>query len=124
MSVRSLFVPTPNVEQYTNYYLVQLMAKERIRCIMLEEPFNDISGSLVERYLTLPPAVQTAEAIQKYCLAEGKIINKAFKEFEKTPAYVNALEQLNPYKGNKFEITSVTSGGIMVLIEVPEPVAA
>jgi hypothetical protein len=124
MSVRSLFVPTPEVEKYTNYYLVQLMAKERIRCIMKNETFSDIAPSLVERYLTLPPAVQTADAIKKYCEAEGKIINKAFKEFEKTPAYVNALEQLNPYKGNPFEITSVTSGGIMVLIEVPEPVSA
>jgi hypothetical protein len=124
MSVRSLFVPTPDVEKYTNYYLVQLLAKERVRCIMEGDHFNDISGSLVERYLEIPPKLVRQEDIQKYCKSEGKIILQAFHEFEKTPMYAEALKNLKPYAHNKFEITNVTASGLVVLIEVPEPVAA
>lgn len=124
MSIRSLFVPTPEVEQYTNYYLVQLLAKERIRCIMEDDKFNDISSSLVERYLEIPPKLTRQEDIQKYCKSEGKIILQAFERFEKTPLYAEAIKNLKPYVHNKFEITNVTAAGIVVLIEVPEPAVA
>lgn len=124
MSIRSLFVPTPEVEQYSNYYLVQLLAKERIRCIMENDQFNDISSSLVERYLEIPPKLVRQEDIQKYCKSEGKMILQSFERFEKTPLYAEAVKSLKPYANNKFEITSVTAAGIVVLIEVPEPAAA
>lgn len=122
MSVRSLFVPTPNVETYPRYYLVQLLAKERIRCILSGDTFGDISGNLVQQYLEIPGAYQTAEAVAKFVASESSVVMAAFKRFEESPLYVEALKQLNPYAGNKFEVTSVTAGGIMVLIEVPESV--
>jgi hypothetical protein len=124
MSIRSLFVPTPEVEQYSNYYLVQLLAKERIRCIMEGDQFNDISGALVERYLEIPPKLVRQEDIQKYCKSEGKVILQSFERFEKTPLYAEAIQNLKPYANNKFEITNVTAAGIVVLIEVPEPAVA
>ena len=123
-TIRSIFVPTQNIEQYRNYYLVQLLAKERVRCIMQDDQFNDISGNLVERYLEIPPKLVRQEDIQKYCASEGKIILQSFKVFEKDPVYAEAIRNLKPYAGNKFEISSVTAAGLVVLIEVPDAAVA
>lgn len=123
MTTRSLFVPTPDVQQYPNYYLVQLLAKERVRCILTGDKFGDISPGLVEHYLTVPPRLTKANEVQKFYQSEGKAVMDAFERFEKTPMYQDALKALLPMAGNKFEIASVTVPGIMVLIEVPDLVA-
>lgn len=122
--IRSVFVPTQNIQQYSNYYLVQLLAKERVRCIMEGDQFNDISGALVERYLEIPPKLTRQEDIQKYCASEGKMILQSFKVFEKDPVYTEAIKNLKPYAGNKFEIANVTAAGLVVLIEVPDAAVA
>lgn len=123
-SIRSIFIPTQNVEKYSNYYLVQLLAKERVRCIMEGVTFSDISADLVERYLEVPPKLTRQNEIQKYYSSEGKVILQSFNEFEKNPLYAEAIRNLKPYANNKFEITTVTASGIVVLIEVPDAVVA
>jgi hypothetical protein len=122
--IRSLFVPTPQVEQFSNYYLVQLLAKERVRCIMTGDKFNDTSRELVEKYLTIPPTLRSADEQENFFKTAARDIMNSFKTFEKTPPYIDALKALAPYAGNVYEVSAVTVNGIMVLITIPETNAA
>ena len=113
MSIRTVFIPTPQIEQFSNYYLVQLLAKHRVLCMGKGEPFTDTSAELVEKYLTIPVGLTTA-----------KEVLASFKLLEQVPIYEQAMKQLKAYEGHQLEVSSVTTSGLMVLIEVPEPVAA
>lgn len=124
MSIKSLFVPTPEVEQFSNYYVVQLLAKERIRCIMTGDKFQDTSLELVQKYLTIPPNTLGANAEEKFFKAEAKNVMESFKLLEKVPAFAEALQLVKTYAGNDFEVTSVTANGIQLLFNVPDVSAA
>ena len=124
MSIKSLFVPTPEVEQFSNYYVVQLLAKERIRCIMTGDKFQDTSLELVQKYLTIPPNTLGANAEEKFFKAEAKNVMESFKLLEKVPAFAEALQLVAAYAGNEFEVTSVTANGIQLLFNVPDVVVA
>jgi len=117
---KSQFIPTSNIEEYSNYYLVQLLARERIISIMEKTPFKDTSQVLVERYLTVPPALQKSDEVQNFIKTEAAVVLGEFKRFEEEKLYKQSLEQLKHYTGYKYEITSVTLQGIMVLVEIPE----
>lgn len=117
---KSLFVPTPNVELFSNYYLVQLLAKERVKSIMEKTSFGNISEELVNKYLTIPEKLGKPEDIERYVKAEAKDVFASFKRFEEEKQYKQALLALKDYTGYDYEVTSVTMQGIMVLITVPE----
>lgn len=122
--IRSIFIPTPQVEQFSNYYLVQLLAKERINCLMTGEKFEDKSLELVQKYLTIPSGITTAKQEEDFFKATAKEVMASFKVLEKFPMYEDAMKQLKVYENHKHEVTSVTTSGLMVLIEVPEAGAA
>ena len=121
MSLRSLFIPTPDVQNYPNYYLVQLLAKERVRCLLSGESFVNISEYLVEKYLEAPSHLVSVKDIKDFILEKGKEVLESFKTFEKDSSYKAALETLIPYKGYKFDFLGVTISGIMLMVEVDEP---
>ena len=118
MSIRSIFIPTPQVEQFSNYYLVQLLAKERVRCVMTGEKFADTSLDLVQKYLTIPTGVSGAQE-ETFFKNTAKEVLASFKLLEAFPTYAEGIVQLKNFEGYKFEINSVTVGGIMVLFETP-----
>lgn len=120
--VRSIFVPTQNIQQFSNYYLVQLLAKQRVICLLENKPFLDISPALVEQYLTIPVGCQTANETAKFIKSESKDVFASFNRFEQDTVYKEALDILKQYTGSKYEINGVTTSGIMVLIETPETV--
>lgn len=124
MSIKSLFVPTPEVEQFSNYYVVQLLAKERIRCIMTGDKFQDTSLELVQKYLTIPSTALGANAEEKFFKTEAKNVMTSFKLLEKVPAFAEAMRLVASYAGKEFEITSVTANGIQMLFNVPDVSAA
>lgn len=121
MSLKSLFIPTPDIEGYPNYYLVQLLARERVRCLLSEESFTNISEFLVEKYLEPPAHFVSLKDIKDFILEKGKEVLASFNEFEQNAVYKQAIETLIPYKGFKFEFRGVTLSGIMLMVETEEP---
>lgn len=124
MSIKSLFVPTPEVEQFSNYYVVQLLAKERIRCIMTGDKFQDTSLELVEKYLTYSSNTMPVSSEEAFFKTKAKEVMASFKLLEKVPAFAEALQLVAAYAGNEFEVTSVTANGIQLLFNVPDVVVA
>lgn len=118
--LKSLFIPTPNILTYSNYYLIQLLAKERVVCMMESKPFIDRSEELVTRYLDIPVHFQKQGDTEQYVKTEAKMIFAGFSLLEKEPSYVSSLSLLNQYIGQKYTITSLTTTGIMVIFETPD----
>lgn len=118
--VKSIHIPTPNIQEYSAYYLVQLLARQRAISILENTPFMDISPELVNRYLQIPPSCQTAEAIDNFVKSESVHVFQSFSRFEENPLYKEALLILKNYEGMAYSVNSVTTSGIMILITVPE----
>ena len=115
---KSQTIPTPGIEKCSNYYLVQQLILQRIRCTLTGDKFVDTSYELAQKYLLPPPTCQTQEQVHKYLLNEARMIPAAFKLYEQTPDYIEAIKLLRTYEGSTFTIVNVTLGGIIVLIEV------
>lgn len=118
--IKSLFIPTPDIMTYSNYYLVQLLAKERVICMMEDKPFVDTSEELVRHYLEIPVHFQKQGDTDSYVKSEAKMIFAGFSLLEKNPTYSSALSLLNQYAGQSYKIVSLTTGGIMMMFETPE----
>lgn len=118
--VGTLFIGTPGIEQMRNYYLVQKMLEHRIRSIMTEIPFEDISRKLVENYIAPPPALTKPNDIQKFYESEAHELYASFATYEQSPDFQASLMTLVPYKGKTFSITGITSVGLQLVIDLGE----
>lgn len=118
--VKTILIPTPNIQEYSAYYLVQLLARQRAISILENTAFMDISPRLVEQYLQIPPSCQTAEAVANFIKSESVHVFQSFNQFEEDPLYRDALLILKNYEGMPYSVNSVTTSGIMILITVPE----
>ena len=118
--IKSVFVATPGIERCPNYYLIQLLIRERIRSVLLGEPFVDNAKELVLKYLDIPAHYKTQEQIDKFIKSEAKEVTSNFLKFETTPAYKEVIGLLRQMEGSRFNITSFTMSGIMVLVEVED----
>lgn len=116
--IKSLNIPTPNLEQVKNSFIVRLLIVERVRCIMDELTFADHPKELIEKYLTVPPAYETVEQKAAFIQSESLEIMTAFNHYEQTPIYKEALSALVPYKGHVWRLVSSTFSGILITIEV------
>lgn len=118
--VGTLFIPTPGIEQMRNYYLVQKLLEHRIRSIMTQTPFEDISRKLVEGYITPPAALTKQAEQQKFYEQEAHELYASFATYEQTAAFQEKLQTLVPYKGKTFSISSITSVGLQLIIDLGE----
>jgi len=117
--INSHTIPTPGIENCRHYTIMQQLVVGRVRSIMTNEPFLDDVGPMIQQYLEVPPALQTAEEVKKYIDSEAKEVKAAFKKFEETtPGYADAIALLKPYCGRSFSINSISLGGVRILIEV------
>ena len=117
-SVGTHFVPTPGVEECSNYWLVLKMLEQRIRNLMTEEGFQDISRQLVYQFLTPPNNIDTPAQVEKWLDERATELYSAYATYEASPTFLEGLQVLVPYKGKQFSISSTTSKGIMVLIYI------
>ena len=118
--IKSVFVATPGIERCPNYYLIQLLIRERIRSVLMGDTFVDNARELVVKYLNIPPHYKTQEQIDKYIKSEAKEVTSNFLKFETTPGYQEIIRSLKQLEGSRFNITSFTMSGIMVLVEVED----
>lgn len=118
--VGTLFVPTPGIEECHNYWLVQKMLESRIRSIMTSTPFENPARYLVEVYLTPPPHMSQAKDIQRFYETEAQELYASFANYEQSPSFQDALNTLVPYKGKTFSISSVTTVGLQLIIDLGE----
>ena len=118
--VGTLFIGTPGIQELRNYYLVQKLLEHRIRSILTEIPFENISRKLVMDYIAPPPALTNQDDIQKFYSDEAQELFAGFATYEQTPAFQSALETLVPYKGKTFSISSITTVGLQLIIDLGE----
>jgi hypothetical protein len=117
MTTKSLFIPTPGIEQCRNYVIIQRLVQERIRSVMMGDSFVDKSHFLASQFLEVPVQYQTQEDIGKYLKSEAKELLAAFKKYEETPAYKEAIGLLKEQEGASFNITNTTLSGMVVVLE-------
>lgn len=123
-TVKTLHVLTPGITELSNYYLVQLMIKERIRSLIMGVPFDAETRKqhaldLCKHYTTVPPVFQTAEECNNFWQQEAAALVNNFEAYEQRPNIQEDFTKLKLMEGNDFRVTSFTQTGIMVLIEVP-----
>lgn len=118
--VGTLFVPTPGIEQLRNYFLVQKLLEHRVRSLMTQVPFDNNARQLVEMYLSPPPAMTSQNDIQKFYEQEAHELYASFATYEQSPKFQESLQILVPYKGKNFSISSITSVGIQLIIDLGE----
>lgn len=116
----TLFVPTPGIEEVRNYFLVQKLLEHRIRSMMTGIPFDDISRSLVEQFITVPTTNQTPEQVNNFYSMEAQELYAAFAMYEQNPRFQESLQTLVPYKGKPFSINSLTNVGMQLVITLGE----
>lgn len=117
MATKSLFIPTPGIEQCRNYVIIQRLVQERIRSVMMGDPFVDKSHFLASQFLEVPVKYQTQEEVGKYLKSEAKELLAAFNKYEETPEYKEAIGLLREQEGASFNIASTTLSGMVVLLE-------
>lgn len=120
---QTLYIKTPGITELSNYYLIQLMIKERIRSIFTGTPFDAEARKqhaleLCVHYTTVPPSFTTAEESTNYWQQEAAALVNNFELYEQTPHIQMDLHTLKQMEGRNFQITSYTEYGIMVVIEV------
>lgn len=118
--VGTLFIGTPGIEQLRNYYLVQKLLEHRVRSIMTQTPFENIARKLVEGYIAPPAALTKQNDIQKFYEQEAQELYAGFAEYEQSSAFQDSLMTLVPYKGKTFSISSITSVGLQLIIDLGE----
>lgn len=117
MATKSLFIPTPGIEQCRNYIIIQRLIQERIRSVMMGDPFVDKSHFYASQFLEVPVAYQTQEDIGKFLKSEAKELLAAFKKYEETPEYKEAISLLKEQEGASFNIANTTLSGMVVILE-------
>jgi predicted GTPase len=120
MAIRSQFIKTPGIETYRHYIILQRMIQERIRATLQGDSFADKSLFYATQFLEVPHNYQREEDIKKYIMSEAKEILAAFKKFESSPEYAEDIRLLKQYEGSIFNITSITTSGIQVLIDTED----
>jgi hypothetical protein len=120
MAFRTEFVKTPGIETCRNYHLVQRLIQERIRSVLMGDPFVDQSQFLAAQFLEAPAAIISPDEMRKHFQQEGKEVLAAFHQYEKNPEYAESIRLLKQYEGKIFNITNTTMSGIMVVIDTEE----
>lgn len=121
--LQTLHMKTPGITELSNYYLVQLMIKERIRSIFTGEPFDsekrkEHALNLCVHYTTVPPTFTTPEECKNFWEQEALALVNNYDLYEQTPSIQTDLHTLKQMEGKNFQITSFTQFGIMIIIEV------
>lgn len=117
-AIGALFIPTPGIIECKNYFVVQKLIEHRVRSILTESGFSDISKELVLHFLTPPEKATNPEKLNKFVDYEAQELLNTFNLYEQTPDYQTAIEGLIPHKGKTFSIVSITNNGLQVLINV------
>ena len=116
--VGTLFIQTPGIEQVRNYYLVQKLLEQRVRSIMTEIPFENTSLVLVRQYLSPPPNFTKPEQVQNFYEMEAHELYSNFAAYEQSPSFQESLHLLVPYKGKPFSVSSITTVGLQMIIDL------
>lgn len=121
--LQTLHMKTPGITELSNYYLVQLMIKERIRSIFTGESFDsekrkEHALNLCVNYTTVPPTFTTPEECKNFWEQEALALVNNYDLYEQTPSIQTDLHTLKQMEGKNFQITSFTQFGIMIIIEV------
>lgn len=112
----AVFINTPGIEECANYMIIQRLIEHRIRSVLTDSAFSDITRQLVIQFMTPPDKADTPELVEEFVALEAASLLNTFNLYEKLASYQDNIQALKHYVGKQFSITSITFTGIQVII--------